>query len=229
MAISGIRMHMNTSSEPFANREEAGDELARAIKRCDDCIVLAIPRGGVVVGYRVAKELGAHMDVIVPRKIPAPGQPELAIGAVASWGDHERILDEHTVRMLGVSPEYIESEAERQVAEINRRLSAYRGSTEPPDVEGRRVILVDDGIATGYTTRAAAIAVRRLQAASITLAVPVGPPDSIEALRPHVDEVVCLRTPSPFLAVGYWYRDFEQVSDEEVVDLLERASAFGHK
>lgn len=199
--------------------------MARAIGPCErgDCIVLAIPRGGVVVGYYVAEYLKLPMDVIVPRKIPAPGQPELAIGAVASWGDHEPIVDERSVRLLGVTQDYIESEARRQLEEINRRLIAYRGTTDPPDVKDREVILVDDGIATGYTTLAAATAARRLGARSITLAVPVGPPDSVETLRGHVDRLICLRTPSPFMAVGYWYRDFEQVSDSEVIEALRRA------
>lgn len=224
-----VLAYMKTSSEPYANREEAGDELALALGECGACIVLAIPRGGVVVGYRVAEHLRAPLDVIVPRKIPAPGQPELAIGAVASWGDHERMIDEHTVAMLGVSNEYIEREADQQLAEVNRRLLAYRGTAAPPNVEGRKVILVDDGIATGYTTKAAAVAVRRLNAASVTLAVPVGPPDSVGALRPYVDELVCLRMPTPFLAVGYWYRDFEQISDDEVIELLERARRLGYQ
>jgi len=218
-------MHANV--EPFDNRQHAGAELARALEgyRSSDAIVLAIPRGGVVVGYEVASRLGLEMDVIVPRKIPAPQQEELAIGAVASWGDHERIIDDHAVRFLGVSADYIDREVERQLAEVNRRLLAYRGTVEPPSVAGRNVLLVDDGIATGYTTRAAAIALRNLKASRVVLAVPVGPPDSVRAIRPYVDELVCLRMPTPFMAVGYWYRDFAQVSDAEVIDLLERIRA----
>jgi putative phosphoribosyl transferase len=218
-------MHANV--EPFDNRQHAGAELARALEgyRSSDAIVLAIPRGGVVVGYEVASQLGLEMDVIVPRKIPAPQQEELAIGAVASWGDHERIIDDHAVRFLGVSADYIDREVERQLAEVNRRLLAYRGTVEPPSVAGRNVLLVDDGIATGYTTRAAAIALRNLKASRVVLAVPVGPPDSVRAIRPYVDELVCLRMPTPFMAVGYWYRDFAQVSDAEVIDLLERIRA----
>jgi len=210
--------------QPFENRQQAGVELALAMDdlKGTDSIVLAIPRGGVVVGYEVASALGLELDVIVPRKIPAPGQEELAIGAVASWGDHERIMDEHSVRFLGVSEDYIERQVQIQLDEVNRRLQAYRGTTEPPNVAGRNVILVDDGIATGYTTRAAAVALRRLGAGYVVLAVPVGPPDSIEMLRPFVDELICLRTPTPFMAVGYWYRDFRQVSDPEVIELLER-------
>jgi predicted phosphoribosyltransferase len=215
---------MDAMFQPFENRQQAGVELALAMDdlKGTDSIVLAIPRGGVVVGYEVASALGLELDVIVPRKIPAPGQEELAIGAVASWGDHERIMDEHSVRFLGVSEDYIERQVQIQLDEVNRRLQAYRGTTEPPNVAGRNVILVDDGIATGYTTRAAAVALRRLGAGYVVLAVPVGPPDSIEMLRPFVDELICLRTPTPFMAVGYWYRDFRQVSDPEVIELLER-------
>ena len=218
---------MDAIFQPFENRKQAGAELALAMSalKGTDSIVLAIPRGGVVVGYEVASALGLELDVIVPRKIPAPGQEELAIGAVASWGDHERVMDEHSVRFLGVSEDYIERQVQIQLAEVNRRLQAYRGTTEPPNVAGRSVILVDDGIATGYTTRAAAVALRNLGAAQVVLAVPVGPPDSVEILRPLVDELICLRTPTPFMAVGYWYRDFRQVSDPEVIDLLERARA----
>ncbi len=176
-----------------------------------------------MVAYEVAETLDLELDVIVPRKIGAPGQPELAIGAVASWGDHDAILDEQTVRILGVSREYIEREVEQQLAEVARRLAAYRGTSSPPRVEGRSVILVDDGIATGYTTRSAATALRNLNAGSIVLAVPVAPPDSLATIKPYVDEIVCPRTPYPFLAVGYWYRSFEQVTDDEVIALLRSA------
>jgi len=211
--------------EPFNDRHEAGILLARALEhyKDTDTLVLAIPRGGVVVGYEVATALNLDLDVIVPRKIPAPGQEELAIGAVASWGDHDIIIDEHAIRFLGISEDYVREEAERQLREVNRRLRTYRGTTEPPDVTGRNVILVDDGIATGYTTRAAALALKKLSANRVVLAVPVGPPDSVETLRAYVDELVCLRTPSPFLAVGYWYRDFRQISDAEVIELLEKS------
>jgi putative phosphoribosyl transferase len=211
--------------EPFNDRHEAGILLARALEhyKDTDTLVLAIPRGGVVVGYEVATALNLDLDVIVPRKIPAPGQEELAIGAVASWGDHDIIIDEQAIKFLGISDEYVREEAERQLREVNRRLRTYRGTTEPPDVTGRNVILVDDGIATGYTTRAAALALKKLSANRVVLAVPVGPPDSVETLRAYVDELVCLRTPSPFLAVGYWYRDFRQISDAEVIDLLEKS------
>lgn len=211
--------------EPFENRQQAGMELAQALSeyRGTDTVVLAIPRGGVVVGYEVARALDLELDVIVPRKLRAPEQEELAIGAVASWGDHERILDDRATRLLGVSNEYIEREVAQQLAEVNRRLLAYRGTTDPPNVAGRTVLLVDDGIATGYTTRAAAIALRNLDAARVILAVPVGPPDSLEAIRPYVDDIVCLKAPAQFLAVGYWYRDFRQTEDSEVIDLLRKS------
>ncbi|MGQ9454202.1 MAG: phosphoribosyltransferase [Armatimonadota bacterium] len=218
---------MSSTYVQFDDRHEAGMLLARALEhyKDTDTIVLAVPRGGVIVGYEVATALNLDLDVIVPRKIPAPGQEELAIGAVASWGDHDIILDEQAIRFLGVTQEYIDTQAELQLAEVNRRLRAYRGTTEPPNVEGKNVILVDDGIATGYTMRAAALALQRLGAKRVVLAVPVGPPDSVEALRHYVDELICLRTPAPFLAVGYWYRDFRQIPDAEVIELLEKARA----
>lgn len=211
----------------FEDRRQAGQDLALALTayKDSDAIILAIPRGGVVIGYEVADALGLELEVIVPRKIPAPEQEELAIGAVASWGDHETIIDERTVDYLRVSREYIEHEVKTQLAEVNRRLLTYRGTTEPPDVADRTVLLVDDGIATGYTIRAAAVALRNLRASRIVLAVPVGPPDSVAAMKPFVDEVVCLRTPPNFMAVGYWYRDFRQVPDAEVIKLLARARA----
>lgn len=209
----------------FENREQAGRELAKELSQYKDkdCLVVGIPRGGVVVAYEVAQALNAELDVIVPRKIGAPSQPELAIGAVASWGNHERLIDINTVRMLGVSEEYINHTVEQELAEVNRRLLKYRGTTDPPNVAGRCVILVDDGIATGYTTRAAALALHNLDAMEVILAIPVGPPDSIEVIRHSVDDVVVLKTPIPFMAVGYWYRDFAQTTDEEVIHLLKKA------
>lgn len=224
-ARRGNYSDMNELLTPFVDRQQAGGELALALERyrATDSIVFAIPRGGAVVAYEVASDLDLQLDVIVPRKIGAPGQPELAIGAVACWGDREFVLDEQSVRYLGVSRGYIEREVGEQLAEVTRRLQAYRNTTDPPDVQGRSVILVDDGIATGYTTRAAALSLRNLNAARIILAVPVAPPDSLRAIQPYVDEIVCLKKPDPFTAVGYWYKDFEQVSDDEVITLLDRA------
>lgn len=213
--------------EPYKNRQEAGRDLARALTRYEgtDALILAVPRGGVVVAYEVAVSLGLDLDVIVPRKIGAPDQPELAIGAVSGWGNHRGIIDEQAVRYLGVTEDYLEREIAEQLAEAGRRLLAYRHSLEPPDVAGRGVIVIDDGIATGCTIRAGAAALRTLRAGRISLAVPVAPPDALPSLQPCFDEIVCLKTPQPFTAVGYWYRDFEQVSDAEVIALLESARA----
>jgi len=210
----------------FQNRTEAGRQLASRLssRRGENVLVLAIPRGGVVVGYEVAQAIGAPLDVVVPRKLGAPGEPELAIGAVATWGDHEIIVDEMTVRYLGVSQEYIEQEARAQMAEIDRRMRAYRGTTEPPDVRDKEVIVVDDGIATGSTMLAAVRALRRLGPRKITVAVPVASPEAVQRLTPEVDEFIALSTPSPFAAVGYWYRDFAQTTDDEVRQLLHRAA-----
>ncbi len=186
-------------------------------------MVLAIPRGGVVVAYEVAMALDLPLDIIVARKLGAPGQPELAIGAVASWGDHDIIIDQDSVKYLHIPQHYIDSEAVTQLVEVQRRLEAYRGSAEPPDVSGRRVILIDDGIATGHTIKAAAMSLRNLNVSYLCLAVPVAPSDSLIAMERYVDDVVCLGSPDPFLAVGYWYVDFSQTSDEEVVDILNKA------
>lgn len=183
-------------------------------------IVLAIPRGGVVIGYEVAEALDAPLDVTIPRKIGAPGQPELAIGAI---GDDVVVLDDRTISYLHVRQEYITQEIERQKAEIERRWRLYRGDRPFPDVKGKTVLLVDDGMATGSTTLAAARAVREKDPGKLVLAVPVAPAESIARLRPEVDEIVVLETPEPFFSVGSWYSVFDQTSDEEVIDLLHRA------
>jgi len=206
----------------FENRLEAGRRLAARLEcyRGPDTIVLAIPRGGVVVGCQVASALGVPLDVVIPRKIGAPGQPELAIGAI---GDDVSALDEDTIRYLGVSEAYIRDEIERQRREIERRWRLYHGDRPFPNVEGKTVILVDDGVATGYTTIAAARTIRKKNPAKLVLAVPVAPPESVARLRPEVDELVVLETPEPFFSVGSWYYEFEQTTDEEVIDLLRRA------
>jgi len=215
---------MHSPAPLFENREHAGRELASALAQheTEDCIVLAIPRGGVVIGDQVAGRLHFPMDVIVPRKIRAPQQPELAIGAVASWGESGRLLDKQSIAYLHVDEAYLESETADQMAEIDRRLVTYRGTTAPPNLASRTAIVVDDGIATGYTIEAAALALRTLDAGRVIIAVPVAPGDSLRRIEQSVDEVVCLHTPSPFVAVGCWYRDFEQVSDREVLDVLAR-------
>ncbi len=208
----------------FADRREAGQKLGERLRELnlgDDVLVLALPRGGVPVGYEVARALGAPLDVFVTRKIGAPENPEFAIGAVAS--DGTLILDEQVVEQLGIPDEYVAAETEHQLMEIERRMAVYRGDRPPPQVEGRTVILVDDGVATGSTVRASLRALRKRKPGRLILAVPVGPPRTIEELRALADDVVVLATPEPFWAVGRFYLSFEQTSDDEVVALLEAA------
>jgi len=207
----------------FRNRVDAGQLLSQRLRRFRDgnSIVMSIPRGGVVVGYEIAKAIGAPLDVVVARKLGAPGEPELAIGAVVTWGN-QRMLDQAAVSYLGVTPGYIESETEAQIQEAQRRLVAYRGSVEPPDLAGKTVLLVDDGIATGYTVLAAVEGIRSLNAAKVVVASPVASAEAAEWISAKADEFICLVTPSPFMAVGNWYADFTQVTDEEVVELLHR-------
>ena len=207
----------------FADRIDAGERLAKDLADLagSDCVVLAIPRGGVIVGEVIARELGAPLDVVVPRKIGAPGNPELAIGAVAPG---IRVLDPRMVGALGVTDRYLEREIAEQEAEIERRQRAYRGGRPPQPVEGRVAIVVDDGVATGSTAVAALRWARARGAERVVLAVPVAPPQSLERLRAEADEVVVLETPQPFLAVGEWYRDFDQTTDDQVVSALARSA-----
>jgi putative phosphoribosyl transferase len=209
---------------PFYDRRDAGRQLAQALAargyRGDGLLVLGIPRGGVVVASEVARALDAPLDVVMARKLRAPYQPELAIGAVVS-GDHLTLIDETLARATGATREYLEEEVRHQRAEIERRLRAYRGDRPTPDVRGRTVIVVDDGIATGYTFRAALEGLRRQHPARLVAAVPVAPAESLISLRQFADDVVCLATPEPFLAVGVWYDDFSQTTDEEVIALLQ--------
>jgi len=207
----------------FADRVDAGERLAKGLAHLagSECVVLAIPRGGVIVGEVIARDLGAPLDVVVPRKIGAPGNPELAIGAVAPG---IRVLDPRMVGALGVTERYLEREIAEQEAEIERRQHAYRGGRPPQPVEGRVAIVVDDGVATGSTAVAALRWARARVAERVVLAVPVAPPQSMERLRAEADEVVVLETPQPFLAVGEWYRDFDQTTDEQVVSALARSA-----
>jgi putative phosphoribosyl transferase len=206
----------------FADRRDAGERLAQALRHLGpNALVLAIPRGGVIVGDIVARELGVPLDVVVPRKVGAPGNPELAIGAVAPG---IRVLDPRIVRALGVSERYLEREIATQEAEIERRQQAYRSGRPPQPISGRVAIVVDDGVATGSTAVAALRWARAEGAERVVLAVPVAPPQTIERLRVEADEVVALETPQPFLAVGEWYRDFDQTTDEEVVSALARSA-----
>ncbi len=204
----------------FANRTAAGEQLAAAIKNSANAVVLAVPRGGVVVGFEVAYALNIPLDVIITKKIGAPGNPELAIGAVGEDGTY--LLDKSLVGMPNVPQSYIEAEAERQTAEIKRRLKTYRGDMPSPEIKDRNVILVDDGVATGSTLKVALRLLRKRGAKTVTVAVPVGPQDAIRELQKEADFVVCLFTPESFYAIGQFYEDFEQTIDEEVIELLER-------
>jgi len=208
----------------FRDRAEAGRRLAeklRSYAKRPDVLVLALPRGGVPVAYEVARALAAPLDVFLVRKLGFPGQEELAMGAIASGG--ARVLNTSLLRRLHVPPEAVEAVAAKELRELERREAAYRGSHAPPVVRGKTVILVDDGLATGASMHAAAAALRRQDPARIVVAVPVGAPSTCEDFGPIVDEVICAETPEPFTAVGQWYDDFSQTSDEEVRDLLERA------
>jgi putative phosphoribosyl transferase len=208
----------------FADRAEAGRELAAALsdyRDRDDVIVLALPRGGVPVAFEVARELHAPLDVFVVRKLGLPAQPELAMGAIASGGI--QVLNDEVVNALGVPQETIEKVAAREREELARRERLYRGERSGQSVEGKTVILIDDGVATGSTMRAAIKALREQKPAELVVAVPVAPPETVEALRKEADNVVCTRTPEPFLALGAWYASFPQTPDAEIQDLLARA------
>jgi putative phosphoribosyl transferase len=214
-----------TGSLRFRDRSEAGRYLARALAGYagrDDVIVLALPRGGVPVGYELAKALGAPLDVFVVRKLGVPGHEEFAMGAIASGG--LIVLDEGVVRRLGINREQIEQVVARELRELGRREAAYRGDRAPTELQGKTVILVDDGLATGATMRAAALAVQQRNPARVVVAVPVAAPETCDEFRGDVDEVVCAVTPEPFYAVGLWYEDFSQTTDEEVRELLDRAA-----
>jgi putative phosphoribosyl transferase len=180
----------------------------------DDVVVLALPRGGAPVAYEVAQALRAPLDVFVVRKLGTPGQEELALGAIASGG--VRVLNQDVVHGLGIGLEEIEHVTQRELAELERRERKYRGSRPPLEIQGRTVILIDDGLATGSSMRAAIAALRRLEPAKIVVAVPVAARSTCEELRTAVDELLCAATPDNFFAVGQWYRRFEQVTDEEV-------------
>jgi len=206
----------------FEDRAEAGERLASALSGYagTEAVILAIPRGGVIVGELVALALGVPLDVVVPRKIGAPDNPELGLGAIAPG---VRVLDPRMLEMLGVSEEYLEREIATQEQEIERRLSAYREGRSPVDVRGKVAIVVDDGVATGGTAVAALRWARAQGVAKVVLAVPVAPGAAIPRLRQEADDVVVIAAPEPFFAVGEWYRQFEQTSDAEVVAALARA------
>jgi putative phosphoribosyl transferase len=205
----------------FKNRSEAGDLLASALKIVGkNAIVFAVPRGGVVVGFEIADILNFPLDIIITKKIGAPGNPELAIGAVAEDGTY--LLDDGVVQMLGVPQSYIRAEVDRQKVEIRRRLKTYRGDLPETKIIGLEVILVDDGVATGSTLKAALRSLQKKGAKTVTIAIPVGPADTIRELQREADRVVCLFTPEPFYAIGEFYGNFEQTTDKEVIELLRR-------
>lgn len=208
----------------FRDRVEAGRLLAERLSFLQgqkDVLVLAVPRGGVVVGYQIARHLGCPLEVYITRKLGAPGNPELGIGAVAS--DGTVFLEETAVAQLGVSPRYLEAETGRQREEIRRRLARYLGGRIAPPIEGKTVVLADDGVATGATILASIRAIKKQKPAQLILAIPVGPPDTIQKLEREVDRLVVLAVPAFFWAVGAFYEVFDQTSDEEVVALLKEA------
>jgi putative phosphoribosyl transferase len=212
----------------FANRHEAGTVLAGLLKHYanrPDVLVLALPRGGLPVAFEVAQALNAPLDVFVVRKLGVPGHDELAMGAIATGG--VRVLNDDVVGYLGLSDAAIDRVMEKEKRELERRERIYRGDRTPPNVQGRTVILVDDGLATGSTMRAAVAALRKQQPSHIVVAVPVASPEACAELGSEVDEIVCAATPRPFLGVGRWYRDFSQTTDEEVHELLARSARFG--
>jgi len=210
----------------FHDRREAGRLLAERLARyvgTDDLLVLGLPRGGVPVAFEVARALRAPLDVFVVRKLGVPGYAELALGAVASGG--VRVLNEDVVAAVGLDKDAIERVAERELAEVERREREYRGGRPPLELRGKVALLVDDGLATGASMRAAALAARELGPKQVIVAVPVAADHTCDEFRHDVDEVVCAFTPEPFYAVGLWYENFEQTSDEEVRELLQQPAA----
>jgi putative phosphoribosyl transferase len=209
---------------PFRDRSEAGQVLAQELEayaRREDVIVLALPRGGVPVAFEVARSLQARLDVFVVRKLGVPGHEELAMGAIASGG--VLVLEPSVIMDLAIPPDVVTDVAAREEQERLRREREYRDDRPAPDVRGRTIILVDDGLATGSTMRAAVAALRKLQPARIVVAVPVAAPSACADILPEVDEIVCARTPETFRSVGWWYLDFSQTTDKEVRELLARA------
>jgi putative phosphoribosyl transferase len=212
----------------LTDRQEAGRLLAEKLVSYagrDDAIVLGLPRGGVVVAFEIAKSLNLPLDILLVRKLGAPGQEELAMGAIASGGF--RSMNQDIVASFGLSKNQIERVIAREQAELERRELTYRQGKEPGALTGKTVIVVDDGLATGASMRTALRAVTSQKPAAVVLAVPVAPVATCEGLRAEVDEAVCLMTPSMFFSIGEWYQDFRQVSDEEVVQLLQDAASFG--
>lgn len=211
----------------FEDRQDAGRQLGRKLERFrdDNPVVLALPRGGVPIGLEIARALKAPMDLVLVRKIGAPGQPELALGAVVDGARPELVINEDVRQMLQVSGDYIEQAKQKQLQEIERRRKLWLGAGRRIPVKGRTALVVDDGIATGATVRAALHAIRRAEASRLVLAVPVAPSDTIESLRGDADEIVCLATPETFWAISMFYGRFPQVDDGEVTELMKQADS----
>lgn len=206
----------------FEDRKQAGEQLARQLKEYKGrgTVVLSIPRGGVVVGGEVAQALGCPLDVIIPRKLGAPGNPEFAIGAI---GPHDQIfLDQKVVAQYKIPKEYINAEIARQGLEMERRERVYREGNPPLPLKNKTVVLVDDGIATGATTKVAIKSIRCQNPKKLILAVPVGPIETVAGLEKEVDELICLATPEPFYAIGQFYQEFAQTTDEQVMETLKK-------
>ncbi len=221
-------------SAVFEDRADAGRRLAEALVSLgpdalgrDPPLIYALPRGGVPVAFEIARRLDAPLDLVLVRKIGAPGQPELALGAVVDGDRPHLVINEGVRRATGADDAYIKRAEARELAEIERRQSLYFGALERPDPRDRTAVVVDDGLATGATALAAVQSLRQKSAAKVILAVPVAPPDAVAALRPQVDALVCLSTPDMFRSVGAAYDDFHQLEDREVLDLLADAKDFG--
>jgi putative phosphoribosyl transferase len=209
----------------FNDRADAGRRLAKRLSEYanrDDVLILALPRGGVPVAFEVAKELNVKMDVFIVRKLGVPGNEELAMGAIAS--DNIRVLNEDVVRSFQIPREIIDRVAADELRELERRERLYRGNRPKPNISGSTVILIDDGLATGATMRAAVAAVKTKNPAEVVIAVPVAAPDTCNAFKNEVDEITCVATPEPFYGVGAWYEDFSQTTDKEVCEFLDIAA-----
>jgi putative phosphoribosyl transferase len=222
-------MHLEELS--FRDRADAGRQLARRLRpyAAHNPVILALPRGGVPVAFEVARELQAPLDLLIVRKIGAPGHQEFGLGAIVDGAHPQVVLNEEALAELDVPREYIEEETRRQLREIERRRRHYLAGRRPVDVTGRTTIVVDDGIATGGTVRAALKGLAKTRPARLVLAVPVAPPDTVERLRAEADAVVCLLTPESFYAVGEHYDDFTQTSDREVMMLLDQARSWNRE
>lgn len=215
----------NSTSALFADRQTAGRELGEHLRNeigGNDLLVLALPRGGVAVGYEVAQALDCPLDVLVVRKLGVPGQEELAMGAMAAGG--ARVINESLVQKIGLAEQEVEEIARSEENELDKRVRRWRGDRPVPSIRGKQVIVVDDGVATGASMSVALQVVRSQEPAELIAALPVAPADAYRNLEPNVDELICLRTPDPFISVGSHYRDFSEVTDAQVTEFLEKAT-----